>query len=325
MGGVSTDKIMELILSWQMMDAVELSRGSEEALLALIDLAREEDRTIKMRALAALEEVLNGTDRKTKSLILKSGFDAIVEALHEGDERLNMRALRVLKRLVGETPLREKQLVDLVDALASLVSRGEGLAWLEAVELAAKISVPSPPDGVLSRMASLLNSPNLHGKALALRLLLNMGQPSSENWGLILRGTAELIRSGNPLLVEVALDALADILKLPSTIPMEGVLREILPVLKELTKTADNLVLRARAGEILGLLEGALYSYYRSRPEEARNVVKKFLNAGLIDEAMILALVVGDSSLLLGVDGEMQPPDVLGGTFDKLPGSPRGP
>lgn len=325
MGGVSTDKIRGLILSWQMMDAVELSRGSEEALLALIDLAREEDRTTKMRALAALEEVLNGTDRKTKSLILKSGFDAIVEALNEGDERLNMRALRVLKRLVGETPLREKQLVDLVDALASLVSRGEGLAWLEAVELAAKISVPSPPDGVLSRMASLLNSPNLHGKALALRLLLNMGQPSSENWGLILRGTAELIRSGNPLLVEVALDALADILKLPSTIPMEGVLREILPVLKELTKTADNLVLRARAGEILGLLEGALYSYYRSRPEEARNVVKKFLNAGLIDEAMILALVVGDASLLLGVDGEMQPPDVLGGTFDKLPGSPRGP
>ncbi|NJE85611.1 hypothetical protein E3E23_07220 [Thermococcus sp. CX2] len=325
MGGVSTDKIRELILSWQMMDAVELSRGSEEALLALIDLAREEDRTTKMRALAALGEVLKGTDRKTKSLILKNGFDAIVEALNEGDERLNMRALGVLKRLVGETPLGKKQLVDLVDALASLVSRGEGLAWLEAVELAAKISVPSPPDGVLSRMASLLNSPNLHGKALALRLLLNMGQPSSENWGLILRGTAELLRSGNPLLVEAALDALADILKLPSTAPMEGVLREILPVLKELTKTADNLVLRARAREVLGLLEGALYSYYRSRPGEARNVVKKFLNAGLIDEAMILALVVGDSSLLLGVDGEMQPPDVLGRTFDKLPGSPRGP
>ncbi|NJD99003.1 hypothetical protein E3E26_04275 [Thermococcus sp. LS1] len=319
MTGVSVDKIRELILSWQMRDAVKLSRDSEEVLLALIELISEEDRITKIRALSALGEVLKGADKKTKSLILGNGFDAIVGTLREGDERLKVRALRVLKRLLEGNPLTKNQLAKLVDALASLVSDNDGLAWLEAVELTGNISTTYSIDGVLSRIDPLLTSPNLREKALGIRLLLALGGPSEENWGSIVSGIAELLRSKDPLLVEVGLDSAADMLNLPIALPMERIIENILPALKEFTKSADTLVLRAKAREVIGLLEGALYNYYRSRPIEARNAVRKFLSAGFVDEAMMLSLVVGDSSLLLGTSSGMGSFSVPGQRFDEMP------
>ncbi|WP_238516409.1 hypothetical protein [Thermococcus onnurineus] len=319
MTGVSVDKIRELILSWQMRDVVKLSQDSEGVLLTLIELLSEEDSITKIRALSALEEILKGADKKTKSLILRNGFDAIVGTLREEDERLKVRALRVLKRLLEGNPLTKNQLSKLVDALVSLGSDNDGLSWLEAVELTEKISTAYPIDGVLSRINSLLTSFNLREKALGIRLLLALGGFSEENWDPIVSGISELLRSEDPLLVEVGLDAAANMLKLPIVLPMERILGNILPALKKLTKGADTLVLRAKARKVMSLLEGALYNYYRSRPIEARNAVRKFLSEGFVEEAMILSLVVGDSSLLLGTSSGVGSFSVPGQRFDEMP------
>ncbi|SEW15607.1 hypothetical protein [Thermococcus thioreducens] len=298
---LSKDELRELVLSWQIKEAVRLAMEDSDVLLMLLDLVREDDVNTKVRALLALYEVLKGEDGETKLLVINEGFDAIISALKSKEPRLVTKSLKVLSALVEGFPLRKEEFLKLVDILVELVKDpGMEFASIEMAELVTKLTVAQPSPAVRSKVAWLISSDNPRLKGMGLRLLLNIfvftGDPKS--FKTLLEGASELLLSDDDILVDFVLDVLAEALQRGVPEDAMKVLPRVLSRVKRIVARSDDFFIRSKAKRLARMGEEALYNYYRSRPEEAKNTLHRLVLNGEYSTAMDLAISLGDEFLI---------------------------
>ncbi len=103
-GNLSEEEIRNLILSWRIVDAVELALRDTGVLRILLKLLEDRDGTTRTRAFMALNEVVKRGDERVRFTVATEGFDAILRGLSSGDSKVAMKAVRVLKNLVEGVP-----------------------------------------------------------------------------------------------------------------------------------------------------------------------------------------------------------------------------
>ena len=297
----SKSEIREMILSWEIMDAVRIALEDSRVVLVLLELLREKDETVKTRALLAVNEILKRADEKIKVLIMKNGLDAIIEILHSGNENLSVKAAQVLTRLVDRLPLREEEAIKILDAVVPLIrkSRHE-LTLLEIAEFIKNLRILHPSSHLRSRITAFVSCRNPRIKAMGLRLLLNLFIYAGDTKALklLLTEIPDLLSGDDVPLIEFSLDIIQDSLRLPVTEDTIEELPTLLVRVKNLVLKNRDFTIRMKARETLEEIERVIYEYYRMRPEEAKKRIHRLLLDGSIYEAIDLAIAVGDRYIL---------------------------
>ena len=297
----SKSEIREMILSWEIMNAVRIALEDSRVVLVLLELLREKDETVKTRALLAVNEILKRADEKIKVLIMKNGLDAIIEILHSGKESLSVKAAQVLTRLVDRLPLREEEAIKILDAVVPLIrkSRHE-LTLLEIAEFIKNLRILHPSPYLRSRITAFVSCRNPRIKAMGLRLLLNLFIYAGDTKALklLLTEVPDLLSGDDVPLIEFSLDIIQDSLRLPVTDDTIEELPTLLVRVKNLVLKSRDFTIRMKARETLEEIERVIYEYYRMRPEEAKKRIHRLLLDGSIYEAIDLAIVVGDRYIL---------------------------
>ena len=284
-------KIKDFVLSWQMKDAVQRAMDDDGALGELLQLLKEDDKSLQLRVLSALEEVLRDSDRAMKFRILREGFPLFLGLLGR-DESLTGRAMGVLGRLIEGIPLPRKKLCELLEVMSDLLLRGDSLIWLDAIDVISKLRPPLPEDAV-RYLIPLLDSGDPGSRSVGIRLSLLLENPTTVGWLKILDVLSELLKSSDPLIVSTALDSVMSILASPYELPMEHMLRMLYSPLKEIPSSDHDAFIKARAREAVTLFYSAVGNYYRSHPDDGRELAARLMKEGLVEEAMFVALAAG--------------------------------
>ncbi len=250
----SKSEIREMILSWEIMNAVRIALEDSRVVLVLLELLREKDETVKTRALLAVNEILKRADEKIKILIMKNGLDAIIEILHSGNENLSVKAAQVLTRLVDRLPLREEEAIKILDAVVPLIrkSRHE-LTLLEIAEFIKNLRILHPSPYLRSRITAFVSCRNPRIKAMGLRLLLNLFiyAVDTKALKLLLTEVPDLLSGDDVPLIEFSLDIIQDSLRLPVTDDTIEELPTLLVRVKNLVLKSRDFTIRMKARETL--------------------------------------------------------------------------
>ncbi|WP_157723200.1 hypothetical protein [Thermococcus barossii] len=328
----SKDELREMVLSWQINEAVELALRDSDVLLMLLDMVGHGDEDTKVRALLALGEVLKKGDDRTKLLVMNNGFGTIVSALESGSPRLVTKALRVLSVLVDGFPLRKDEFLYLVDVLVSLISDPKmEFASIEMANLVTKLTTSHPSPAIRSKISWLVSHENPRLKGMGLRLLLNVFVFTGDSKSvltLLEEASDLLLGDGDDLLRDFVLDVLLEALH--AELPGESIksLPRLLSRVKKLAVQSDDFLIRSKAKKLQGRIEEILASYYRSRPDEAKNVLHRLVLEGEYEMAMDLAISLGDEFLLRwlsktleheGIEDFTPRIQVVGGSSEGLP------
>ncbi|WP_297091386.1 hypothetical protein [Thermococcus sp.] len=297
----SKDELREMVLSWQIKEAVRLALEDSDVLLMLLDLVREDDVNTKVRALLALYEVLKKGNEETRLLVINNGFDAVISSLKSKEPRLVTKSLKVLSALAEGFPLRKEEFLELVDILVELVKDPEmEFASLEMAELVTKLTVAHPSPAVRSKVTWLLSQDNPRLRGMGLRLLLNIFvfTGDTKSFETLLEEASELLLSDDDILVDFVLDVLSEALQ--GDVPDDAikVLPRVLSRVKRVAARSDDFFMRSKAKKVTRRVEEALYNYYRSRPDEAKNVLHRLVLNGEYAMARDLAISIGDEFLL---------------------------
>ncbi|WP_157726939.1 hypothetical protein [Thermococcus radiotolerans] len=298
----SKDELREMVLSWQINEAVELALRDSDVLLMLLDLIGHGDENTKVRALLALGEVLKKGDDRTKFLVMNNGFGTILSALESKDPRLVTKSLKALSALVDGFPLRKDEFLCLVDVLVKLIKDpGMEFASIEMNDLVTKLAVSHPSPAVRSKVSWLVSHENPRLRAMGLRLLLNIFVFTGDAKSLLtlLEEASDLLLSeDDALLVDFVLDVLSEALR--AEVPEEAIktLPKVLSRVKRVAVQSGDFLIRSKAKKLQGRIEEILASHYRSRPEEAKNVLHRLVLDGEYSMAMDLAISLGDGFLL---------------------------
>ncbi len=305
----SKDEIRDMITSWQINYAVKIALEDRDALLMIIELLGEKDENTRVRALMALYEVLKECDEGTKLIVLKRGFGKIIDALESGEPRLVVKALKVLSALVDGFPLRKEEFLYIVDILVKLVEDPNfEFASLEMADVVTKLTVSSPSPAVRSKIQWLIARENPRLKAMGLRLLLNVFVSTGDRKSLVtlLDEAISLVPTGDQVLLDFLLDLLSEALR--EGVPDEaiGLVPRLLTKLKNIASSSDDFFIRAKARKVARVIETALADYYRSRLEEAKRTLNRFLIEGEYEIARDLAISIGDDFLLKWLSKTME-------------------
>ncbi|WP_297091384.1 hypothetical protein [Thermococcus sp.] len=294
------DQIRELVMSWRAMDVIDIANGDEYVVTSLLRLLEDEDTTTRLRALTALGELLKDPDGKTKSAVLRNGFNRLVALLGDKDSRIVSRTLEVLLRLLDGMQIDEIKLLTLIDASVPVAERGDTFIYLSLLDLFRKLQMPPLSWRSRARIDGLLNADNMYVRGLGMRLFLNSGNLDGRSEA-VLECITDLLTSNNVLLIEAGLDFLEEVLAFHLSADMMRRLVSFLNVLKNIENGAENILIRSRASNVRTEVEKVLFSYYRSRKEEALGVIKELLLEKRVEEALNLALILGGASLLLSL------------------------
>ncbi|WP_258083171.1 HEAT repeat domain-containing protein [Thermococcus thermotolerans] len=303
------DQIRELVMSWRAMDIINIANGDEYVVESLLRLLGDEDTTTRLRALTAIGKLLGDPDGKIKSVVLKKGFSRLVTLLGDEDGRIVSRTLEVLLRLLEGVQIDENRLLTLIEASVPVAEREDTFIYLSLLELFRKLQMPPLSWKVGAKIDGLLNADNIYLRTLGMRLLLNSGSLDGKS-KVVLECITDLLTSSNVLLIEAGLDFLEEVLAFHLSPDMMKHLVRFLHVLKNLENGAESVLVRSRASSVRTEVERVLFSYYRSRTEEALEVIKELLLGRHVEEALNLALMLGGTSLLLSLwAGEGDGPD----------------
>jgi hypothetical protein len=289
--GGEEGKIRSFVLSWQMREAVQRAAEDEDALSELLQLLKEDDDSVKMRVLSALEEVVRDSENSVRVNVLKEGFPLFLDAIVR-NESLASRALSVLARLIEGVPLPKRMINDLLGVLSNILLKGDNLLWIDIVDMVSKLQPPLPEETV-GYVVPLLDSENPGARSVGIRLVLLLENPGEVGWSKILGVLGDLIRFGDPLVVGTALDSVMSILSSPYGVPMEYVVRMLYSPLKNITSSDHDAFIKGQAREVMSLLYGAVSNYYRSRPDDGRELAAKLMKEGLLEEAIFVAMAAG--------------------------------
>ena len=289
------DQIRDLLMSWQAMDVINLAKNDRKTLISLINLLNDGDNSLCLRVLRAIEGVLS--DPKTKTFILKNGFEPIIGCLASGDSRIVYRSTRVLSQLLKNLSLDTERFLRLVSVMAEAADCGDPVTCLSLIELGKQLEVHNLEDGKLDVIRSIARSGPLGRRLMGLRVLLNLGKLDGL-WRILRESIEDMVSTGNALFADLALDFLDDALRLPPTPEMMEELVHLIPPLRKIETEGENVILRSKARELRSKLGGLISSYYRSRGDEALRLIKKLLDHGHEREALSLVLAIGDPELM---------------------------
>ena len=302
MGDNSSEKeIRALILSWRIMDAVELALRDTGVLRILLKLLTDRDERTRTRAFMALNEVVKKGDEGVRFTVVSEGFDLILDGLTSGDSRVFLKAVRVLKNLVEGFPLSDEALLKLLHTVTSLIKKSrDDVLSAELSDVVARLKVLHPSPMLRSEISKLISSKNPRIRAMGLRLLFNVFLFTGDikTLKLLLNSTGDLLSEKDSLLLDFVLGILADIFNRP--IPA-GIIRDLPPLLrrvKSLATGSEDFLVKSKAREVAHAIEDFLYSYYSSRPEEAREAIHELIVRGDVNAAIDLAMATGDEFIL---------------------------
>ncbi|AFL94938.1 hypothetical protein CL1_0733 [Thermococcus cleftensis] len=310
------NQIEEIIKSWRALDVVKLASTDRSAVLALLELLSNPDTAVRLRTLAALAELVEGTDDGTKKFLLNHGLEPLTKLLSDDDPRVVHRTIEVLARLLKSVPLDEKRFLQLLNSAVEVMKNGDTLARLSLIDLFGRIQVPSLSEEGLSKVHSIASSDFLWVRLLGLRVLLSSGRLEGYEERLV-EGLESLLLSGNALTIELGIGLLMEIMRFHSTPGAMKALSRFPSILKAVETGGGDVFLRRKAAEARKNLEETLLAYYGSRHDEALEAARALLGDGRGEDALFLLFTIGRTDLLSHLWGdaraaESEPMKVLG-------------
>ncbi|NJE85612.1 hypothetical protein E3E23_07225 [Thermococcus sp. CX2] len=253
---LSKAELREIVLSWQILEAVRLASEDEGLLFLILELARERDDTTRLRAFMALNEIFKRTGGDVKSKVLKNHLDVFIGALTDENERIVMKALRALRHLVEGIPLEEKEFLEITEVLTNLVenSNHHDIVTLEAIDVLSKVRPLRMSESVNTKINKLIGSDDPYLKTIGLCLLVNSFIPSDDvdALRLLLTEAYTLLLSGDDFLLELILDVLGDVMKYPLPADVKDEVVRISKVVGELIHQKEDPLVRIKAKEVSG-------------------------------------------------------------------------
>lgn len=290
----------ELVLSWNLKDAVEFAK-TEEGLKALSALLADRNPRVRLRALSVLSSVIDEWE-SGRGRLIGLFFEPLINLLTPENEKTCLRALSVLRRLLEGVHIQLREFETLVSSMFSLTEECDRMAWNEVVELLKVTSVVVVASTPASIARDRLQSENLRTAILASYLLVREGDPLegiSEEFLYILK---RAIRSGDLTTVELALMTIKELLRTPLAYPVDTVLLGLVPSLRRLAEEGENVSVRQEAKNVLGALMDALRNYYQKNPWDLEKSVKHLVRGNRREDAILIASLMGDISILLAVE-----------------------
>ncbi|WP_040681386.1 hypothetical protein [Thermococcus zilligii] len=292
--------LREHLSSWQMGRIVELALRDDGALRGLFKLLHKQDEEIKLRALMALEGVLKALPDVKRLFLVREFLDDLLEAAKSDKDDIALHALRALAWLIRDIPLDPETFVKLGHALKDLVkARRNEVVLLEIPPILENMRVLSPDPGVYDIISRLLKSRNPRLRAMGLRLLLNVGTYTGDPSLLkeVFSSAGDMLTGEDVPLADFMLNILLEIAEHPLTEELIDDVARTLTTVKNLA-LGKNPELGEKARIVAEKLEGAIYNYYKGRPERAREKINELLINERFYEAVDLALAVGDTYVL---------------------------
>jgi len=293
-------RMRELVLSWDLNDAVEFAK-TEEGLRALARLLGDRNPRVRLRSLSVLSRILRDSN-SGKARLLELFFGPLVELLESNDERVFVRTLPVLRLLLKGSHISLAQFERLMHPLFSIAARCNGMAWNEAVELLKGISVAVMPHEVGSLARRHLNSNNPRVLAMSAYVIAKEGDPLDSVSEEYLRALKMALKEGDPTTVELAMATVRELLKVPPVYPVDTVLLGIVQCLRTLSKRGSDVAIRHEARVLLGIVVSTLKEHYRKNPWELEKALTHITRSGRKDDAVLMASLLGDPSVLVAVD-----------------------
>ncbi|WP_048058245.1 hypothetical protein [Pyrococcus yayanosii] len=143
---------------------------------------------------------------------------------------------------------------------------------------------------------------------MGLKLLLNMAAYVRDKKALLLliRELTDLLTSEDILLLDFILTIVMELTEFPPTEETVKELSRTLTAVKNLALYHKDPTITNKAKMVAGALEDLLHKYYVSNPEEALRKINGLLKDGKFEEAIDLALAVGDKYILKWLAGELE-------------------
>ncbi len=292
----------ELALSWNLNEAVEFAK-TEEGLRALSVLLRDQNQRVRLRALSILNSVMDEI-KSGKTRLMELFFEPLVYLTNSEDEKTRIRTLPVLRRLLRETHIQVREFEMLISALFSLAEECDGMAWNEVVELLNVTPVSVMPPRIASVARARLQSGNLRTATLGAYVLVQEGDSLEGISEEFLDAIRRALKHGDSTTMELALMTVKELLRVPPTYPVDTVLLGLVPYLRGLAEEGENINLRNEAKNILSTLLDTLRNYYRTNPWELERSVKHLVRKERKEDAILIASLMGDPSILLAVEGD---------------------
>ena len=293
----------EYLSSWEIKKAIELARENDEYLWILFDLLHDRDDNIKIRALLALREVLKAIPDVKKLILVEKFLDDLLRLLKSDNDNLVIHTIRTIGELIENIPLSPEKFIKLAQAFRDLLRSGKNeLVLVEILAVLKVMRTTSYTPQLMDTISRLLRSSNPRLKAMGLRLLLNVGAHSMRPSLLktFFSEIAEILSSVSKEdfpLVEFVLDIL---LEVPHYRLEDELVDEVTQVLTMVKNIAlrERLILREKAKIVAERLELAIHDYYSQNPEKAKEKIHELLINERFNEAIDLALAVGDTYVL---------------------------
>ncbi len=290
----------EYLSSWEIDKVIELALRDDAALRGLFKLLHSRDDEMKLRALMAIEGVLEALPEVKRLFLVREFLDDLINAAKSDNDAVSIRALKAIALLINGIPLDPGTFVDLGHVLKDLVkSRREDEVLLEIPQVLKNMRVLSPSPQVHDVVARLLRSKNLRLKAMGLRLLLNVsvytGDPSLLKD--IFSAIGDMLSGEHVSLADFALGILLEIAEHPLIEEILDDVARTLTLVKNLA-LGKNPELGEKARLVAEKLEDAICRYYNGRPEKAKEKINELLIEERFHEAIDLALAVGDTYIL---------------------------
>jgi len=287
------DVLREMLLAWRTSNAVELALSERGAFSALLSLLNDGDDRVRRRALIALREILGRRPEPGYTLPLLKNLRTILSLLRDADE-IAIETLRLLSVLFSLVHPEERDYIETVDALASLVRSERNEVVLLEIPSVLRVLRPAKTSSMArSRAMSLLSSGNPRLRAMGLRLLANMSVGDSRILSLLLDEIDETLLGEDAPLQDFTLDLLSEVLVPPSGETV-GKYWKLLRALEVVSRRSPVPGIRSKARDLAFRVRKLLTLYYSSRPGEGMRAIAELLAEGKVDEAVELALEVGE-------------------------------
>ncbi|NJE42826.1 HEAT repeat domain-containing protein [Thermococcus sp. GR6] len=257
---ISKTELRELVLSWQILDAVSLALEDKRALFLILELAGEDDETTRLRAFVALGEILKRADNDLRMMVLERHLDVFINALSQENEKVTIKALRALGYLVKGVPMGSKTFLKAAKTLVSLLESPDDMMRIETIDVLSKLQPLEDSKLVRTYINELVVSPDLYTKVAGFCLFLNMLNSSADSGPLtlILDEIPSLLQNDNEFIVELALDVLEKALSFPLLEDVKIELLKISRIVNGLVYWEGAPIIRLKAKRVSDLIDSVI-------------------------------------------------------------------
>ncbi|WP_048151100.1 hypothetical protein [Palaeococcus ferrophilus] len=293
----NVEMLKEHLASWKIGEVVKLALSDDRILIELFGLLHEKDDNIKIRALMAIEEVLNALPDVKRAFLIDKFLENLINAMKSNNDSVAVHALRATAVLIDGVPLLPDDFITLANTLKDLVNaRRSEVVFLEIQPIYKKMKSATYTPELMNIISRLLTSRNLRLKAMGLRLLFNAGTYTKKSsfMRLFFSEVPEMLGKRDILLSDFVLDLLIE----ASQFHLNGeIMDDVARALTAVKNVALGKIpeLREKARRATEAIERAIHRYYQNHPEKAKEKIQELLINERFYEAIDLAFAVGDT------------------------------